>query len=104
MYAGTIVLDLKKDYSNIAYLIFQELLEQGLKEDLKKRIDINMPDGDKSKYSTVSKINNERMTWKTLVNLLHTIYNVSDIKITCKIEYGTKRRVIIEEEASITLD
>ena len=103
-YVSEVVLKLDKDNEDTVYLLFKGLLDAGLNEYLKANIDKNIigtSNDQKLRYTTMSKINDKKMTWKTLVNELYTIYRVNNIKIICKLEFG--KNTVIEEYASIKL-
>jgi hypothetical protein len=101
-YTSEVILDLKKDNDDVVYLLFQGLLKSGLNKYLKENIDTLVVKNNllKIKYTTTGKIKNKKMTWKTLVELLDEVYNVKNIKITCKLEFG---KTMIEESSSIRL-
>ena len=58
-------------------------------------------DNSKEKYTEINKLKSEKMTWKTLVSSLETIYNIDVIKLTCHIAYNKKSAM--EENVVIRL-
>ena len=102
-YKSNVVLNLKEKNDDVVYLLFNGLLESGLKDYLKDCIAKNIVDisnSEKKKYVTINKIKNTKMTWKIFIWLCSSIFRVSKVTISCKLEFGKK--TMIEELASIT--
>ncbi len=113
-YTSVVNVDLKKkidgkdNVDDTVYLLAKGLIKGEMLKDLKSNVEAYVDrtskssiDNSKEKYTEINKLKSEKMTWKTLVSSLETIYNIDVIKLTCHIAYNKKSAM--EENVVIRL-